>query len=130
MNLQDDIRLSSVQPDGSTLQDHYRVFAEAEGIDPDEYIDSHRQAPEFPQRLLWLWETFHDLSAARQVSASGPNPILYQEILAWGHLFGHQFSIWEVDALRALDSAWLIAVADNRKDRKKNDNRRKTSSRR
>lgn len=127
LHLQDEIRLNQPQPDGSPLQSHYRAYAEAEGIDPDDHIDSYRKSEGFPHRLLWLWETFTDLSGSRQLGASGPNPIAFQEIAAWGQLFRHEFSIWEIDAIRSLDSAWMDAIAEGRKP---SGNRSKTRNRR
>lgn len=125
LHLQDEVRLNQPQSDGASLQSHYRVYAEAEGIDPDDYVNQQREADEFPERLIWLWETFIDLSGSRQLGASGPNPIAFSEMVAWGLLFAHEFTIWEVDALRSLDTAWLNAIAKGQK----NGNGSKTSPR-
>jgi hypothetical protein len=56
----------------------------------------------------------------------GPNPISFESIRAWGELFGHEFSIWEVDAIRSLDAAWMMAISET----SNHGNRRKPSTRR
>jgi hypothetical protein len=65
-------------------------------------------APEVESYLLdWFWE----LSAVRSAGFSGPNAISYSEISSWIALTGNPVSGDDVAALRAMDLAYLGAVA-------------------
>jgi hypothetical protein len=72
----------------------------------------------------WLWEVFTDLSSARRAGMSGPEPIAYSEMWAWSQLYGHEFSPWDIDTLRSLDSAWLKAISDGNSSGTRSKNQR------
>lgn len=59
-------------------------------------------------RLIWSW--FGALNGSRTYHMSGPNPISYAEIEAWARLHGWSLSQRHIDAIRALDDAWLDHV--------------------
>lgn len=54
--------------------------------------------------LLWRW--FLDLSSARSYHASGPNPIQFSEIRAYGELRRVELSQDHLETLLALDATW------------------------
>ena len=110
------MRLSKAQPDGASLAEHYRQFATSTGLDPDDYLDE-QYGCEMPQLLGFLWEIFNDISATRRSGFAGPEAITYGEIAAYSQLYEHEFSPWDIDAIRRLDYAWLKAVDDGNSSR-------------
>lgn len=63
--------------------------------------------PPFPEAGAQVWTWFGELLEARAWSATGPQPIGYQEIAAWAALTRQQPTAAEVQLLRALDRTWL-----------------------
>lgn len=55
----------------------------------------------------YLWSWFAELSNARGNSGFGPSPITYLEIQAWAALKQISIEVFEVNALKALDSVYL-----------------------
>lgn len=64
-----------------------------------------------------LLEWFADLDASRSYTVIAglggatavPNPIGYQELLAWAQVSGNEPTAWEIRTLRAMDAAWRAA---------------------
>ena len=56
--------------------------------------------------MQYLWQWFLALNNARS-SGMAPNPISHQEIKAFCELRGIRMSLFEMDALQALDSVAL-----------------------
>lgn len=108
--------MSVAQADGKTLADHHRQFAITKRIDPDDYLQE-QYGCEMPQLLGAIWEIFNDISATRRAGMSGPEAITYGEIGAYAQLYHHDFSPWEIDAIRRLDYAWLKAIDDGNNSR-------------
>jgi hypothetical protein len=67
--------------------------------------------PEPPDVESYLLDWFWELSAVRSAGFSGPNAISYSEISSWIALTGNGVSPDDVAALRAMDAAYLNAVA-------------------
>lgn len=65
------------------------------------------EAPEVPPGVGYLWAIFTNLHRARGSGGFGPNPIGWQDILAYSTLMRIDFAPWEVEAIRALDDAFL-----------------------
>ena len=62
---------------------------------------------EFPTLLSHVWSAFISLSNSRTSGFSGPNPITYEQILAWKQLTEQPLSSWEVVAIKKLDSIYM-----------------------
>lgn len=62
--------------------------------------------PEVPWAGMRVWSLFIDLNRARG-SGFGPKPITHQEIEAWSHIRREPVRTWEIDIIRALDTAFL-----------------------
>jgi len=60
---------------------------------------------------------FNDISSDRSFTivagmgggASIPNAIKYRDLEAWASMTGHKPTRWEIEALRAMDTAWRAA---------------------
>lgn len=63
-----------------------------------------------PEGSRPLWAAFCALSQARSYGALGPNPIAFSEIAAWAQLTRTPLAPHHVEALRALDRAWIAAA--------------------
>ncbi len=60
--------------------------------------------------LLWVWEAFWRLCAARQVG-QGPGPISFSDIRAYCELFKVKNPRHFVSCIQALDAVWLESVS-------------------
>lgn len=63
-----------------------------------------------PEAGLQIWRWFLELAAARSYHAGGPNPISFAEIEAWARLKRWPLEPRHVEAIRALDAAWLAHI--------------------
>lgn len=61
----------------------------------------------FAHIVDWFW----DLSTARQSGFSGPNPLSLTDIANWTALSGNLITPDEVSIIRAMDAAFLAAMA-------------------
>jgi hypothetical protein len=97
------MRLTKRQADGATVREHLQAAAAATGkADPS-------LSRSLPRALVWLWQAFCELSAARPVGmAAGAIP--GTEIEAWQRLARVTLLPWEVDTLRAMDRAALAVM--------------------
>lgn len=68
-------------------------------------------APKLPHDLRYLWVAFIEMHRARQ-GGFGPLPISWSDILSYCTLMRMRLDPWEVEALRALDDAYLESVAE------------------
>lgn len=69
--------------------------------------DRHR----LPEAGVDLWNAFCDLAASRTYHHAGPNPISYRDIAAWASLHRWPIEPRHVAIIRAMDEAWMEAVA-------------------
>jgi hypothetical protein len=93
---------------GASVGDHYRAAARQLGKEIT-------KPPPLPPAGAHLWDTFMELMRRRQVSSgmgTAPQPITHQDIAAWSHLKAWPLAPWEVDAVLALDDAFLASQAD------------------
>jgi hypothetical protein len=74
------------------------------------------EGPTFPEALEYLWDWFQDLDSSRHTTPEGPEPLTYQEILAWAQLTGSRTTPEEVRALRLLDKAYLNPPPETKED--------------
>ncbi|WP_425547693.1 phage tail assembly chaperone [Aminobacter niigataensis] len=63
--------------------------------------------PDFEYLLEWFW----DISAGRSHGFSGPNPLSMTEIANWSALSGTVIRREEISILRAMDGAFMSAIA-------------------
>lgn len=71
--------------------------------------------PPVPPAGVHLWDTFVELSRRRQVAVgmgAVPQPITHQDIEAWCRLKAWPLAPWEIDAIVAVDDAYLEAQAE------------------
>lgn len=81
------------------------------GYAPEQLIEL-RGLPDFPEMFGYLWDWFISLSHTRQ-PGFGAAPITEQEIHAFCCNRGMHMSLFELDAIRALDR---IALTDYSKE--------------
>jgi hypothetical protein len=74
------------------------------------------EIPEIPDALVYLWNWFCELDAARGGSGFGINPLSYNEIKAWATLMGVQPAPWEVAAIKRIDSVRIRVANEKRQD--------------
>lgn len=99
------MQLAQRQPDGDTLRGYLQWQAQASGhADP-------RLTAQPPKGCESLWATYCELSAMRP-SGMGVSPIPGAEYESWQRLNGIALTPWEVDTLKAMDSAARSAAAD------------------
>ncbi|VEB42988.1 Uncharacterised protein [Chromobacterium violaceum] len=61
--------------------------------------------------MSYLWGWFCELSAGRQLSGYGPQPLSYGDIGAWERLLARRPRGWEVMLLKQLDLDYLEVQA-------------------
>lgn len=89
--------------DKSTKRQHLHIARDASGKVPVELQDQ----PELPESAVHVWEWFLELNSGRTASMAGLNVISYAEIKAWAELLNEKLAVWEVNAIKALDRAFL-----------------------
>ena len=68
-----------------------------------------------PELAGYLMEWVYQLHQSRSMGMA-MNPISYMEIEAWSRLTRNRPQPWEVTALKAIDTAYLISINDDRKE--------------
>ncbi|MCR5856580.1 hypothetical protein [Mesorhizobium sp. J428] len=63
--------------------------------------------PRLPEGGVLLWQWFGELCESRTYHPGGPNALQPTEIEAWARLRRHPLQPRHVDALLAMDRAWL-----------------------
>lgn len=89
-----------VQGGAGTYADHVAAVARATG-------QPMPKPPEMPEAAQMVWRAFDDLDAQRGGNGFGDNPITYRDMLAWQQMTGWALDPWEVEAVRAVDDAYL-----------------------
>lgn len=64
-----------------------------------------------PVEINPIWQAFLALSRARGSGAAGPNPITFADILAWSQLMRVPLEPGHVEAICAMDRAFLAEAA-------------------
>lgn len=93
----------------ATVADHLAAVARATGKKVDE------NAPKLPHEMRYLWRTFVSLHRARGSNGWGPSPITWSDLDAYCRLTGVALDPWEVEAIRALDEAFMESAAEQMK---------------
>lgn len=89
---------------GAALADHYAVVAKQTG--------KVVEGPPMPAALRYLWNHFVQLDRGRTGNGFGPNPVTWGEIKAYCEVMRVQLDPWEVEALKAVDDAYLASLVD------------------
>jgi hypothetical protein len=87
----------------ATVADHLAVVAKIKGRKLDE------NAPQLPREMRYLWGIFLSLHNRRGSNGFGPTPLAWSEMEAFCRLTGTPLDPWEVEAICALDEAYLDA---------------------
>lgn len=97
--------MSAAQKTGGTYRDTLLSVWEKTGERPPELVDV-----DLPDMVHHVWDWFIKLSKRRVMGAMAPNPITYQDILAWSFLTGADPTPFEVDCILEVDQAWLSSA--------------------
>lgn len=76
------------------------------GHTPKELVDV-----EVSNIILYLWEWFLELNAARQNNGMAISPISYSEIKAWIEVMQITISPFEISVIKALDNLFVTHVS-------------------
>lgn len=90
---------------------HMRQIQKTKGISIIE-----QDVPEIPYMFELVFEIFQQLHVTRTSSGFGPNPIQFQEILAWSQLFCVGLDSFIVHLIRRLDFAYMQFVSKENLD--------------
>lgn len=71
------------------------------GITPKEL-----DVPQCPTSMVYILNWFYELSSGRQ-NGMGLNPISWQDIRAWQEVTGERLALWELNAIKRLDSVFI-----------------------
>jgi len=70
-------------------------------------IEALESPTEFPTLLSYVWSAFISLNNTRSSGFSGPNPITYEQVLAWKTLTGSEVSPKEVELIMKIDRVYM-----------------------
>lgn len=100
------VELRTPLEDGTTKLDHLIQVEESTG-------QNHVPETHIPMEAEHLWNWFWSLSSARGSSGfGGAAPLSFTEIRAWIEVTGLTVHPWEIDAIRAMDGAYMQAQAE------------------
>jgi hypothetical protein len=68
--------------------------------------------PPFPDILAGVWSKFLSLHRGRTYGINGANPLSYVDIASWTGVTGISVSVWELNVVMELDSAFFRARSD------------------
>lgn len=106
-----EFRLAVIQKDGTSLRSQYESVQRQTGKIPKVLAE----IPEMPPALVYLWNWFMELEAARGGNGYGINPLSFAEIHAWTQLTRVQPVPWEIDAIKRIDAV-RIRISNEKKD--------------
>lgn len=109
-----EFELDIPQEDGSRLRDHAASISKATGSTPEEY-----RSLQLPETMAHCWHWFLTLNRTRASNGFGQNPISYTEIVAWSQLTGVVPQPLEIQAIMALDTAYMTVQAEQIRQRSK-----------
>jgi hypothetical protein len=97
-----ELEMTAPQGAGGSLRENLISIWDQTGVKPEELKDV-----ECPDSIKYVWGYFIELHNSRGTGAMAPNPISYQDILAWVQLTDKELTPFEIDCLTSLDSLWL-----------------------
>ena len=90
------------------MSDHLRSMWRQDGWAPEK-MPAQLEPVECDEAIKYLWAYFCRLSARRQNNGMGLSPISHSDFAAWEQREGIKLLPFEVDALNALERAFLEA---------------------
>jgi len=100
---ENEFALNKRQKDGSTLRENLESAYRQTRVQPVEL-----EPIDIPYGTQYLWTYFCELSNGRGYSETGPSALTFTEILAWSQLTKSDPTAWEVEAIKAIDRAFLM----------------------
>jgi hypothetical protein len=97
--------LSKSGKDGISEREHLEQVEKQTGIRPEGL-----ESPDFPMVISHVWSAFIALSKTRSMGFSGPNPITYEQILAWKKLTSTPLDAREVETVMSLDTIYMRVI--------------------
>ena len=79
------------------------------------------EEPELPEVAEHIWWWFWQLNQRRQKGFDSPNPLSFSEVMAWVNLTNTYILPEEIEAIMAMDSAYLEAVQEEQKVKREDD---------
>jgi hypothetical protein len=79
-------------------------------------IPEEMELPELSTAEIHIWDKFVSLQRGRGYGINGPNPISYQDMLAWMSLTGNTLEFWEVDLMMAVDTEYVVSSREEKTD--------------
>lgn len=83
-------------------------------------LEQLENLPEIPFYLEHVWAWFWQIHRGRTYGMSGPNPITWENILAWKKLLDIQIRPIEIEIINEIDNTYLEYISDNQKKNKGN----------
>lgn len=77
------------------------------------------ESPEIPFYLEHIWGWFWQIHRGRSHGMAGPNPITWENILAWRDLLEIQIRPIEIEIINEMDSVYLKYISDRHKKNRK-----------
>ena len=78
-----------------------------------------KESPDIPFYIEHIWEWFWQIHKGRTYGMSGPNPITWENILAWRNLLDIQIRPIEIEIINEMDSVYLKYISDKNKKKGK-----------
>ena len=95
---------------------HAKQYARQTGRPLDDVLTAFGlDEPEIPDGGELLWEWFWEMASGRGSSGFGPQPLSWQDMVAWASISGIELQPWQAVIIRSMDRAWLAAVAEQSK---------------
>jgi hypothetical protein len=84
-------------------------------------MDDRNPDVEPPEEYAWIWDWFWQLSATRRQGQHGPDAITYHDIAIWSAMTGNQLLREEIAIIRAMDEAFVSALAREYREQRERD---------
>jgi len=95
--------------DGHPVRVHLEKLADLGEPDAIAELDA---VPKLSRLASHIWGWFIDLARCRQYAGMGSAmPISYRDVQAWRDVTGAEPEPWELNAIFAIDAAWMAQVA-------------------
>jgi len=88
---------------GASVSDHLKAAARKGRI-------KLKEPPHLPPGTAYLWNDFVRMSRRRRNNGFGPEPLSYEDIRSYAYARAITFADWELDAIEALDDAFIDQV--------------------
>ena len=119
-----EFKLQAPRADGKTEKEHYAVVADSPFMvgAKDEAADEVVAAAaslECPEDLVYIWDIFSSMQLGRQNSGYGPMRLSETDLYSWQLNHRFSLSVFEVDVIRSLESAYMTWYSEFEEQRTK-----------